>query len=104
MVTRAPDYLVARLQTLKAHVRHLARDRGLEDAFIGELALLESRAQEALGARSKELVEGALAETRALARRLAGTQRDVARFAEHGRISADELTSVLLMPGEGEQT
>ncbi|MEJ2289533.1 MAG: hypothetical protein P8Y02_13005 [Deinococcales bacterium] len=88
---------------MKAHVRHVARDRGLEDAFFGELALLDSRSQEALGTRSKELVEGALAETRALARRLAETQRDVARFAEHGRISADELTSTLLMPGDGEQ-
>lgn len=84
-------------------MRHLARDRGLEDAFIGELALLDASVHEALAERSKERIEGVLAEVRALARRLAATQHDVARFAEHGRISADEVISTLLMPGEGEQ-
>ena len=103
MAPRVPDVLVARLHTLKAHVRHLARDRGLEDAFFGELAVLDQRARAALEAGSKERVEGALAEARALARRLAEAQQVVARVAEHGRVPAVELSSTLLVPDGHDQ-
>ena len=100
MADRIPGHLVARLDTLKAHVRHLARDRGLEDTFFGELAVLDSNAAQALEAHSTEMVQDALAEARALARKLAQTEQVVARLAEHGHVPAVELSSTLLMPDQ----
>ncbi len=103
MATRIPGHLVARLDTLTAHVRHLARDRGLEDTFFGELALLDRNAARALEARSTEMVQEALAEARALARKLAETEQVVARLAEHGHVPATELSSTLLVPDHHDQ-
>jgi len=97
MATRIPGHLVARLDTLKAHVRHLARDLGLEDTFFEELAVLDRNAERAVEAGSTEMVQDALAEARALARGLADAEQVVARVAEHGRVPAAELSSTLIM-------
>lgn len=100
MTTRAPDYLVARLKTVSAHVRHLARERGLQDAFLGELALFDSSVRRALEAASVKAVEAALQEARALALRLAGTRTVLDRLAEFGQVPAREGPSTLLAPAE----
>jgi hypothetical protein len=98
MANRIPGHLVARLDTLTAHVRHLARDRGLEGTFLRELEVLDRSAERALEAGSTEMVQNVLAEVRALARRLAEAEQAVARVAEHGRVPASELSSTLIMP------
>lgn len=81
-------------------MRHLARDRGLEDAFLGELALLDQRVQQALEGGSREKVEAALGAVRAFSLQLASTKVGVWRFAEHGRVPAQERPSTLVATQE----
>lgn len=71
MTERAPLHLVARLGVIEAHVRQLAKDRGLEDAFATDLSAVARGAELARSDRSKDGVEAALRELRALARRIA---------------------------------
>ncbi len=100
MTPRAPDYLVTRLKTVSAHVCHLARERGLQDAFLGELALFDASVKRALEVASVTAVEGALGEARALALRLAGTRTVPDRFAAFGRVPPREGPSTLLAPAD----
>lgn len=76
-------------------MRQVARDRGLEDAFLGELAGLDRSVKQALEADSREMVEAALGAVRAFAPQLVSTPVDVRRLAEHGCVPALERPSLL---------
>jgi len=68
-------HLIARLKVIEAHVCHLARERGLEDAFAAELTAVARAADEARRGNAREPVGDAIEELRALARRLAAAPR-----------------------------
>jgi len=88
------------LKTVTAHVQQLARDRGLEDAFLGPLSSLDAATRQAVESDSKEMVEAALGEVRSLARQLAATQAVVDRLPESGAVPAQERPSTLLAASE----
>lgn len=67
MSARCPTYLATRLQVLRAHMRDIAVERGLLEAFGERIAVATAHAEQALEAGSKAMVEGAIREQRELA-------------------------------------
>ncbi|HKI55878.1 MAG TPA: hypothetical protein VKB31_01895 [Trueperaceae bacterium] len=95
MPDRSPAHLVARLKVLKAHVRHLARDRGLEADFEAELSVMERHADLAVRSDARAMVEAAIEEVRSLARRLAAARSEAVRLGDPRGFPATERAATL---------
>lgn len=84
MSERAPSYLVVRLKVIESHVRQLASDLGLDEDSSADLSVLGRSAELAGGDPSKDMVEAAIKDLRALAQRIAAEPRAVQAPSDGG--------------------
>lgn len=91
MPSNCPSHLLARLQTLHAHVLHLAERLEQEQAFEEELVMASENVRRALTARSRILVQTTILEHRELAQHLHQAAKARQRPSEDVLAARDSL-------------